>query len=163
MNHSNSFKPSGLGLHTPVASSGIFCEVAAKPTEAAPVDALIALGRWLDESNSHRDPEAMTVHRLFKLTEEAGEVASAYIGAKGVNPRKGVTNGMDEVLEELLDVAVTALGAYEHLQEYAGNSMRDLDAKIFKVARRAGVMPADLSASKETTSENTAKSLTNSY
>lgn len=114
----------------------------ATDSTAESLEALIALSKWIDEANSHRDPETVTIHRLFKLTEEAGEVATAAIGAFGSNPRKGVTNGFDEVLDELLDVAITALGAYEHLQGYEGNSMTDLHAKILKVARRANVIPA---------------------
>lgn len=127
------------------------CKPAATDSTAESLDALIALSKWIDEANSHRDPETVTIHRLFKLTEEAGEVATAAIGAFGANPRKGVTNGFDEVLDELLDVAITALGAYEHLQGYEGNSMTDLHAKILKVARRANVIPAAENAVTEDT------------
>lgn len=123
-------------LHAPVCKP-----TAAADTTAEFMEALVALSKWIDEANSHRDPETVTIHRLFKLTEEAGEVATAAIGAFGANPRKGVTNGFDEVLDELLDVAITALGAYEHLQGYEGNSMKDLHAKMLKVARRANVIP----------------------
>lgn len=54
-------------------------------------------------------PEAV---RLLKIVEEAGEVAEAYIGLTGANPRKGFTHSHMELESELLDVALTALVAY---------------------------------------------------
>lgn len=76
--------------------------------------ALVALSRWIDGGNAHRDPEAVTWGRLAKITEEAGEVIEAYIGMTGQNPRKGVTHARGDVVAELLDIAATALGAVEH-------------------------------------------------
>lgn len=100
---------------------------------------LVALSRWIDAGNAHRDPEAVTWGRLAKVSEECGEVIQAYIGATGQNPRKGVTNGMEAVVKELLDVALTALCAVEHLDGGQGESMRLLAAHIDFVAKRAGV------------------------
>lgn len=54
-------------------------------------------------------PEAT---RLLKIIEEAGEVAEAYIGVTGANPRKGFTHSLGDLESELLDVALTALIAY---------------------------------------------------
>lgn len=108
-------------------------------TSSEAQNGLIALSQWIDSGNSHRDPEALLLHRLIKLTEESGEVVSAAIGALGSNPRKGVTNGFDKVLEELLDVAVTALGAYEHIDGHRGRSFPELEAKILRIAERAGL------------------------
>lgn len=45
---------------------------------------------------------------ILKLSEEVGEVAEAYIGMHGLNPRKGVCRTRDDVLAELADVIVTA-------------------------------------------------------
>lgn len=104
-----------------------------------PSAALVALSRWIDEGNADRDPEARTWGRLAKITEEAGEVIEAYIGATGQNPRKGVTHGVVDVVDELLDVAVTALGAVEHMTGHCGIALPELHAKILRVARRAGV------------------------
>src|SRR5690625_2974981 len=67
------------------------------------------LSEWIDEANSQLPPEAATWARLAKITEEAGEVVAAHIGATGQNPRKGVTHTRADVEEELLDVALTAL------------------------------------------------------
>lgn len=100
---------------------------------------LLALSKWADAALADRGDEAMLLHRLFKLVEESGEVATAAIGALGANPRKGVTNGLDKVKEELLDVAITALGAYEHLDGNEGTSISELFGKINRVAERAGV------------------------
>lgn len=107
---------------------------------------LVALSTWLDASNAHRDPEAVTWGRLAKLTEEAGEVVSAYIGLVGQNPRKGITHDRDDVLSELLDVAVTALGAYEHLSGCHGQALPDLLTKIEAVVTRAGIATASAGA-----------------
>jgi hypothetical protein len=102
--------------------------------------ALVALSRWIDDGNAHRDPEAVTWGRLAKITEEAGEVIAAYIGATGQNPRKGVTHGPTDVIAELLDVAVTALGAVEHMTGHCGGALTMLEQKIVSVAERAGVI-----------------------
>lgn len=100
---------------------------------------LVALSRWIDAGNAGRDPEAITWGRLAKITEEAGEVIAAYIGVTGQNPRKGKTHDEDAVLAELLDVAVTALGAAEHLYGHPGDVLHALANKINAVALRAGV------------------------
>ena len=102
--------------------------------------ALIVLSEWIDEGNSHRDPEAVTWGRIAKITEEAGEVIEAFIGYTGQNPRKGITHTKGDVIDELLDVAVTALGAIEHLVGHQGRSLKMLDQKIVKIAMRAGVI-----------------------
>ena len=103
--------------------------------------ALVSLSKWIDAGNVHRDPESVTWGRLAKLTEESGEVIAAFIGATGQNPRKGVTHTIADVGDELLDVAITALGAYEHLTDHQGLALGRLDEKILAVAKRAGVLP----------------------
>jgi hypothetical protein len=102
--------------------------------------ALVALSQWIDAGNAGRDPEALHLHRVIKVGEEAGEVVSALIGWTGANPRKGQTHTLDELVGELLDVAVTALGAIEHLTGHEGTALDLLDRKIVRVAERAGVI-----------------------
>lgn len=97
------------------------------------------LSTWIDEGNTGRDPEAATWARLAKITEEAGEVVAAYIGATGQNPRKGVTHTHEEVEAELLDVAITALAALEHLRGHDERSMELLAAKLASTLERAGL------------------------
>lgn len=102
---------------------------------------LAAISRWVDDAptNAARDAEARTWGRLAKVAEECGEVIQAYIGATGQNPRKGVTNDQADVRKELLDVAVTALAAHEHLTGNDGSSMAALAQHVAYLAERAGV------------------------
>ncbi len=44
--------------------------------------------------HGHHSDVALEI-RLLKLTEEVGEVAEAFIGLKGLNPRKGVCRSRD--------------------------------------------------------------------
>ncbi|MFF0822507.1 MazG-like family protein [Micromonospora haikouensis] len=75
--------------------------------------------------------------RILKLVEEAGEAASAWIGAVGQNPRKGVTHTRDDVAAELADAAFTALVAIASL---GYNPQQVVGACVDKVADR---FPAD--------------------
>src|SRR5690242_18815203 len=71
------------------------------------------------------DAEAHRWRRCAKIGEEAGEVIEALLGLSGENPRKGITNGVDKVRKELLDVALAAVGAVAHLD---GNTGSPIDA-----------------------------------
>ena len=84
---------------------------------------LAALSKWVDAANAHRDPEAILWGRVAKVSEECGEAIAALIGATGQNPRKGVVGHTGVVVKELLDVAVTALAAVEHIGGNHGTSM----------------------------------------
>lgn len=105
-----------------------------------PAEQLVALSRWIDAPNAHRDPEAQAWSRIAKVGEEHGEVIAAYIGAIGQNPRKGVTHTLEDVVDELLDVALTALAAVEHLRGHDGTALSLLEDKLARVARRAGLL-----------------------
>ena len=105
------------------------------PAELSP--GIAALSRWIDDGNQHRYPEAATWARLAKITEEAGEVVAAHIGATGQNPRKGVTHSTADVEAELLDVAITALAALEHLRGHDERSLDLLGDKLEATLRRA--------------------------
>lgn len=100
---------------------------------------LAEMSEWIDNFNAHRDPEAVTWGRLGKIAEENGEVIEAYIGYTAQNPRKGKTHDKQDVLDELLDVAITALGAYEHLDGHQGASVYALADKVDSILRRAGL------------------------
>jgi hypothetical protein len=100
---------------------------------------IAALSEWIDAGNAHRDPEAILWGRVAKVTEEAGEATAALIGATGQNPRKGTTHDMLDVVQELLDVAVTALAAVEHVCGNTGVAMDLLDTKVQNVVERAGL------------------------
>ncbi|MGK5674075.1 MazG-like family protein [Micromonospora sp. URMC 106] len=71
--------------------------------------------------------------RILKVTEEAGEAASAWIGTIGQNPRKGVTHTTADVAGELADVVLTALIAIASI----GHDPRQVvTACVGKVAAR---------------------------
>jgi hypothetical protein len=112
-------------------------------------DDLLAVSRWVDAGNVGRDPEALLWHRVAKVGEEGGEVIQALIGAMGGNPRKGLTHSLADVEKELLDVAMTALGAVEHIRSHDGQSLRLLELHITAIAQRAGVATSTHSRSEE--------------
>jgi len=91
-------------------------------------DAVASISECIDAYNVDRPAEAATWARVAKVAEESGEVIAAYIGATGQNPRKGTTHSQRDLEEELLDVALTALAALEHLRGHD---------------RRSGAMLAD--------------------
>ncbi|MET9445048.1 MazG-like family protein [Streptomyces sp. NPDC006610] len=86
---------------------------------------------WLDSENGRSDTEIGL--RILKLTEEAGEVAQAWIGAVGQNPRKGVTHSRHDVADELCDVIVTAAVA---LASIVRDPAEHLDTKLATIAGR---------------------------
>ncbi|MFF3928200.1 MazG-like family protein [Streptomyces hirsutus] len=87
---------------------------------------------WLDRENG-RSQQEITL-RLLKLSEEAGEVAQAWIGVQGQNPRKGVTHTTADVADELVDAMVTAAVA---LASITDDPAAHLDAKLAKIAARS--------------------------
>jgi NTP pyrophosphatase (non-canonical NTP hydrolase) len=86
---------------------------------------------WLDRSNGRSDAEITL--RILKIAEEVGEVAQAWIGVQGQNPRKGVTHSHPDVQDELCDVIVTAAVA---LASIVGNPDYVLNNKLAKIAAR---------------------------
>lgn len=74
---------------------------------------ITGLVKYLNEKNLVTREELGL--RIIKLSEEVGEVSAAWIGYTGQNPRKGITHSKEDVVKELLDVAVTALVAAESI------------------------------------------------
>jgi len=65
---------------------------------------------------AHCEEYGVTVAtQLLKVQEETGEVAQAYMGWLGLNPRKGVTHTSFDVAMELADVVITAILAIDML------------------------------------------------
>ncbi|MFF3324930.1 MazG-like family protein [Streptomyces sp. NPDC002889] len=91
---------------------------------------------WLDRENG-RDRQEITL-RLLKLTEEAGEVAQAWIGAVGQNPRKGTTHSPDDVAAELCDVIVTAAVALVSIVDADAEPV--FAAKLQRIADRVAAL-----------------------
>lgn len=106
---------------------------------------VVALSRWVDEApaNAALPPEALTWLRIAKLSEEVGETVAALIAVTGSNPRKGVHGTMNQVAKELLDTALTALCAYEHVTGHTGHGLAALFGHIEAVHRRAGLVDDD--------------------
>lgn len=98
-----------------------------------------AISAWIDGSPSYLGigTEAHLVRRCVKTGEEVGEMIGALYGYLGENPRKGVTHTRDDVVRELLDVALAALGAVEHIGGNLGTALGLLDSHIRSVADRA--------------------------
>ncbi len=98
------------------------------------------ISQWVDTSpaNAARDPEALGWHRVTKVAEEAGEVVSAWLLYTGGNPRKS-PGSLNDVIEELLDTAIAALGAVEHLTGNLGLSVEMMAEKALRVRSRAGL------------------------
>ncbi|GAA4660612.1 MazG-like family protein [Streptomyces chumphonensis] len=88
---------------------------------------------WL-ERESRVPPEQERLLRILKVSEEAGEVAQAVIGALGQNPRKGFSHTWEDVGGELCDVILTAMVALRSLDPEAE---RVFAAHVAKVADRS--------------------------
>jgi NTP pyrophosphatase (non-canonical NTP hydrolase) len=102
------------------------------------------LSRWIDDSYERDgfdlDGETVLRRRIDKLMEEVGEVGQALGGYVGENPRKGFTHEKEDVMAELLDVAITALGAWEHMGGNRGDSGEALEDKLYRVLNRVGLV-----------------------
>jgi NTP pyrophosphatase (non-canonical NTP hydrolase) len=77
--------------------------------------------------------------RLLKLTEEAGEVADAFLGVHGLNKRKGVCRSRDDLLDELADVIITAAVAMSGVTGDVDEARSHLERCLAAVAERAGL------------------------
>ena len=86
---------------------------------------------WLDAAVApgYRDePLAQDWARVAKASEEVGEAVDALIRWTGQNPRKGVCGTLDELLDELADVATAGLYAIQHFTKDSGETMERLMA-----------------------------------
>lgn len=98
------------------------------------------ISAWVDEYNLgiDRNHEALGWHRVAKTAEEAGEAIGAWLLYTGGNPRKPA-GPLQDVIEELLDTAIAALGAVEHLTGNLGLSVEMMAEKALRVHSRAGL------------------------
>ncbi len=107
-------------------------------------DTIERIVRWLDAS-SVLPPETEKLLRIMKLTEEAGEVTQALIGAMGQNPRKGLTHTWDDVQAELCDVMFTAMVA---LTTLTPDARKVFDSHLARVAHRSLADPRGTTATR---------------
>ncbi|MEY9935811.1 MazG-like family protein [Streptacidiphilus sp. MAP5-3] len=82
----------------------------------SPWNVISELERWLS-TDSELPAETRTILQILKITEEAGEVAEAVIGATGQNPRKGSSHTWEDVERELCDVIITSMVALTRVSE----------------------------------------------
>lgn len=73
---------------------------------------------WLATHENQDQHDLNIANQLLKLQEETGEAAAAWIGIQGQNPRKGVTHIVEDLINELVDVAITALVTAHALHPY---------------------------------------------
>ena len=73
---------------------------------------------------------------VMKLAEEVGEVAEAYIGMTGGNPRKGVHKTVTDVLDELADVILAAAVPMVDLAGGPDQAARHLAGRLGVVSAR---------------------------
>ncbi|WP_190108476.1 MazG-like family protein [Streptomyces cinnamoneus] len=79
-------------------------------------------------------PQDMTLLlRLAKMQEELGELSQALIGAKGWNPRKGISHTQEDVLKETCDVILTAMVTLVTLTDDPGQAF---DEHLDHIERR---------------------------
>ena len=102
---------------------------------------LAEISRWVDDhpANKARSPEAQLWGRVSKVAEEHGETIQALIAVTGQNPRKPASGSMDQVVKELLDTAVTALAAVEHIDGNSGQSLIMMVDHILVLMDRGGL------------------------
>jgi hypothetical protein len=93
---------------------------------------------WVDEANGRSELE--TARRLLKVVEEIGEVASAYIGMVGQNPRKGITHDRDDLLAELYDSVVTGLIAAATIADDVPAARAALDRHLARRGHRLSLL-----------------------
>lgn len=96
-----------------------------------------AISRALNETYLADMPrELVDRRRIDKIGEEFGEVIEALNGMWGENPRKGQTHTVEDVVRELLDVALCALAATAHMTEHRHDVGLLLDHHALRVRDR---------------------------
>ncbi|NDU72745.1 hypothetical protein GWI34_08895 [Actinomadura sp. DSM 109109] len=80
---------------------------------------------------------------VLKLAEEVGEVAEAYIGMTGGNPRKGVHKTLEDVLDELADVILSAAVPMVELAGGPGQAAQHLAERLGVVSARGAATTPD--------------------
>jgi NTP pyrophosphatase (non-canonical NTP hydrolase) len=103
---------------------------------------LVKLDAWIDGGTSpmyQENPLASHWGRVAKVTEEAGEAVEALIGMTGQNPRKGFTHSTSDLLNELADVAITALAAIQHFTKDESATQATVEHRMTRLVERAGL------------------------
>lgn len=86
---------------------------------------LIRFSRYIDEHQP--TSRELTLVRLAKIAEQAGEALGDYIREQGRNILKeDYAVDADDVADRVMSVAFTALAAYEHMTGHDGDALPDL-------------------------------------
>jgi NTP pyrophosphatase (non-canonical NTP hydrolase) len=94
---------------------------------------------WLDRQVGYRYRFADLAQdwaRVAKIGEELGEAIDALIGYTGQNPRKGEYGSVDDLLNELADVAFTGILAIQHFTKSYSHTAEILNARIERIHSR---------------------------
>jgi NTP pyrophosphatase (non-canonical NTP hydrolase) len=106
------------------------------------LERIARIDAWLDSrvAETYRDqPLAQDWARVAKTAEEAGEAIEALIALTGQNPRKPRRpEALGEVLDELADVALTAILGMQHFTKDADATMARLWARLAFLDERIG-------------------------
>ncbi|RPK58339.1 hypothetical protein EES44_24145 [Streptomyces sp. ADI96-15] len=81
----------------------------------------------LDAAAGELSARELVLFRVLKIGEEFGEVAEALHGVNGTNPRKGKSHTMEDVVKELVDVAVTTFVALESITP---DAQKEFEARL---------------------------------
>ncbi len=98
------------------------------------LDLIAEIDGWLDANVSEEyvaQPLAQDWARVAKAGEEAGEAVDALIEWTGQNPRKPRRDGAyDELMDELADVALTAIYGMQHFTKDTDATARIIAARL---------------------------------
>lgn len=94
---------------------------------------------WLDDYvPDHYSPLAQNWARVSKVAEETGEAIAALIAWTGQNPRKGPPdpNAYGQMLDEIADVALTAILAIQHFVKDTDETGEILSSRLVRLRDR---------------------------
>jgi hypothetical protein len=101
-----------------------------------PGERVSSLSAWINDSYGPEvSGELLLWRRVGKVAEEAGEAHEALIGMFGANARKGVTHDEQDLVDELLDTALTSLAVVAMLRP-DGDPYALLDRHVGGVMKR---------------------------
>lgn len=97
---------------------------------------------WLDTDfgageRYQREPLAQDWARVAKIAEETGEAIAELILLTGQNPRKGKDpEARERMLNEMADVALTAILGMQHFTKDAEETRRLVEARMTRIWNR---------------------------
>lgn len=102
---------------------------------------LVRFSRYIDLSQPN--DEALTLVRMAKIAEQAGEALGDYIREQGRNILKeDLAVDPDEVAQRVLSVAFSALATYEHMTGHDGDALPDLFEFIERMQNKVAEPPS---------------------